>query len=571
VQNHRDGRRAIAHMSLRLLPAEGGDLSSPLGRYVIHQAVAVGEITSVHIGLLEGAKGFRKPVAIKRLIAGLVHEPAALAELAYEACVGAVVHHPNVVSAIDLGQLENGPFLVMEYVLGETVAGLLGASGRCPVAIAVAIVADTLRGLHAAHVAEDPAGAPLEIVHRNVSPENILVGVDGLARVIDFGSSVSALDSMTIPNRQRWTRRAGITSPEQLMGWPVDGQADVFAAAVVLWELVAGVRPFRNQGAQQAFVNRPTRKIPPASAFNMEVSPEFDAVMEQALSWSPRRRFESAAEFAEALETAVTPSSRAEVMAFVESMAATKLAVERKLLGAMGAPYGRFSTPAPAPRQIELDRAAPFAHEKPIASSLLSPTKSFAVRFTELQVAIAGAMGRAPWGGAPRPRIAAFLSRQAARSKRAMMQHGSTVLASLSLVCLLLAATRGSIGDRERAHAAGLPREAAALPLANLHLDEVCPPVVAAQKVDDLPAKATPAAARPVAPPAAGQPASPLAPTRTVPTPQRAPGAIDDRDRSTRRPPPRRTRSPAGDRATCEPPFIIDESGIRRIKSNCLF
>jgi len=559
-------------MSLRLLPAEPGDLSSPRGRYTIHQPVAVGEITSVHMGLWEGAKGFRKTVAIKRLIAGLVHEPAALAELAYEACVGAVVHHPNVVSVIDLGQLENGPFLVMEYVLGETVAGLLRASGRCPVAIAVAIVADTLRGLHAAHVAEDPAGAPLEIVHRNVSPENILVGVDGLARVIDFGSSVSALDSMTIPNRQRWTRRANITSPEQLMGWPVDGQADVFAAAVVLWELVAGVRPFRNQGAQQAFLNRPTRKIPPASAFNMEVSPEFDAVMEQALSWSPRRRFESAAEFAEALEAAVAPSSRAEVMAFVESMAATKLAVQRKLLDAMGAPYGRISPPVPSPRRTGLEHAAPFTREKPIASSLPLPTKSFAVRFSELQVAIADAMGRAPWSSAPRSRIAAFLSRRAVRSKRAMMQHGSTVLASLSLLCLLLAATRGSIGARERAHATGSPNEAAALPVAILHPEEECPPVVAAQRFDDDSARLSSAAARPAVPPAAARPASPLAPPRTVPAPERTPGAIDDRDRSSRRPPPRRNApSPVGDRASCDPPFFIDQSGIRRIKSNCLF
>src|SRR6266851_1806734 len=184
-------------MSLRTPQGEPlGELSSPLGRYGIHQAIAVGEVTSVHIGLLEGAEGFRKTVAIKRLIAGLVHEQAALAELTYEACVGALIHHPNVVSVIDLGQVENGPFLVMEYVLGETVGGLLRASGRCPVPIAVAIVADALRGLHAAHIAEDAAGGPLEIVHRNVCPENILVGVDGMARVIDFGASVSALDSM---------------------------------------------------------------------------------------------------------------------------------------------------------------------------------------------------------------------------------------------------------------------------------------------------------------------------------------------------------------------------------------
>src|SRR5689334_1821171 len=403
------------------------ELSSPLGRYSIHQAIAVGEVASVHIGLVEGAEGFRKTVAIKRLIAGLEHEQAALAELTYEACVGALIHHPNVVSVLDLGQVENGPFLVMEYVLGDTVAGLLRTSGKCPVPVAVAIVADVLRGLHAAHIAEDAAGAPLDIVHRNVTPENILVGVDGMARVIDFGSSVSALDSMTIPNRQRWTRRATATSPEHLMGWPVDGRADIFAAAVVLWELVAGMRPFRNHGAHQAFLSRPTRNIPPASAFNMEVSPEFEAVMERALSWSPRRRYESAVQFAEELEAAVAPSTRAEVAAFVETRAATRLAVQRKLLNAMDAPYGRISAPPPPARRSD-PSVPPVLRDGPSLPPTAKRGSRLASRFAELQANLTGALRRG--FKAKRPRAAAK-GRGFARAKEAAAQHASTVLASL--------------------------------------------------------------------------------------------------------------------------------------------
>jgi serine/threonine-protein kinase len=536
-----------------------GELSSPLGRYSIHQAISVGEITSVHIGLVEGAEGFRKTVAIKRLMAGLVHEQAALAELTYEACVGALIHHPNVVSVLDLGQVENGPFLVMEYVLGDTVAGLLRASGRCPVPVAVAIVADVLRGLHAAHIAEDAAGAPLEIVHRAVSPENILVGVDGMARVIDFGASVSALDSMTIPNRQRWTRRATATSPEQLMGWPVDGRADIFAAAVVLWELVAGMRPFRNHGAHQAFLSRPTRNIPPASAFNMEVSPEFEAVMERALSWSPRRRFETAIQFAEELEAAVAPSTRAEVATFVETRAATRLAVQRKLLNAMDAPYGRISSPPAAARRS--DPSQPSVTREGSNPPPARRGSAMALRLSGMRTAIADAFRRAPWASPKRPRGGSDFSARFARLKLALTQQASTVLAGLSLLCLLLAATRASLASRSRAHAIA-PAAPAALPAAMVPVEDDCPPV-APPMATAIEMNARPATLIPGAPPPE--------PARRETSAGEARPAVktpDARERTRGRVPIR--RAPPVERASCDPPFMIDDSGIRRIKPNCL-
>jgi serine/threonine-protein kinase len=538
-----------------------GELSSPLGRYSIHQAISVGEITSVHIGLVEGAEGFRKTVAIKRLIAGLVHEQGALAELTYEACVGALIHHPNVVSVLDLGQVENGPFLVMEYVLGDSVAGLLRASGRCPVPVAVAIVADVLRGLHAAHIAEDAAGAPLEIVHRAVSPENILVGVDGMARVIDFGSSVSALDSMTIPNRQRWTRRATATSPEQLMGWPVDGRADIFAAAVVLWELVAGMRPFRNHGAHQAFLSRPTRNIPPASAFNMEVSPEFEAVMERALSWSPRRRFETAIQFAEELEAAVAPSTRAEVATWVETRAATRLAVQRKLLNAMDAPYGRISAPPPSARRSEPSYSS-VGHD---GTNALPARRGagLALRLSGMRSAIADAFRRAPWAKAKRPRGGA--SSWFERARQALAQNASTVLAGLSLLCLLLAATRASLASRARAQRIAPPPPVPVLQAAAVHLEDECPPVatsLAPLLATPLEMNARPATLIPGAPPEPARREPSAAEERPlVKTP-------DPRERTRSRVPIR--RAPPVERASCDPPFMIDDAGIRRIKPSCL-
>src|SRR5258706_6009919 len=106
------------------------ELSSPLGRYRIYQPLSVGTITSVHIGLFEGAEQFRKTVAIKRLLAGIVHEPCAVAELTYEACVGAMIHHPNVVSVLDLAKADNRPVVVTEYGLGATIGRPLPSCRR---------------------------------------------------------------------------------------------------------------------------------------------------------------------------------------------------------------------------------------------------------------------------------------------------------------------------------------------------------------------------------------------------------------------------------------------------------
>jgi serine/threonine protein kinase len=507
------------------------ELSSPLGRYRLHQAISVGTIASVHVGFFEGPEQFRNTVAIKRLLPGVAHEPAELAQLAYEACVGALIHHPNVVSVLDLGKTDNGPFVVTEYVLGETIAGLIRTCGRFPIPIAVAIVGDALRGLHAAHTAKDAAGEPLDIVHRNVCPDNILVGVDGVARLIDFGASVSSLDSMTIPNGQHETRRAGVISPEHLMGWPVDGRADVFATAVVLWELVAGSRPFRTHGAYQAFLTRPTRRMPPASAFNVEVVPALEAVMERALAWSPRHRFESAVEFAEALEKVVAPSSRAEVGEFVNRAAETRLAVQRKLLGAIDAPYGRISA---LPSKAK--RAEPVA----VASSppkRMLPTPSRTRRHSrlgELRAVIAGPLAPTRRAFVPWSQVVLSFERWAARGKILVLHQGSTILASLSLLCLLLAAARASFVRRP----APAPEMAVAAAAAPAPYNDQCPPVASPPPTTEP----TQVAARPAAASSAPEP---------IPA-------------SVRRP------APAAERGSCDPPFTIDSAGIRRLKIDCM-
>src|SRR5437588_10006152 len=134
------------------------DAPSTFGRYRLKDTLAVGRVSSVHLGFLEGAAGFRKLVAIKRLLPSFAHDPEAIADLAHEACVLAQIHHPNVVQALDLARGPGASYLVMDSVLGESLGNVQRARERSPVGVAVAIVADALRGLEAAHPARRADG-----------------------------------------------------------------------------------------------------------------------------------------------------------------------------------------------------------------------------------------------------------------------------------------------------------------------------------------------------------------------------------------------------------------------------
>src|SRR5262249_3155599 len=144
-------------------------------------------------------------------------------------------------------------YLVMEYVLGETLAGLVKSGARCSIPIAVAILSDALRGLDASHAARGAAGESLRVVHRNVCPENLLVGVDGVTRVLDFGSALSTTGARTF--LREVPPNVGYAAPEQLMQQPVDRRADVFSAGVVLWEALTGKRLLRSAESRYALLN----------------------------------------------------------------------------------------------------------------------------------------------------------------------------------------------------------------------------------------------------------------------------------------------------------------------------
>jgi serine/threonine-protein kinase len=304
--------------------------SSPprfVGRYALYEAIAAGGMATVHLGRLLGPVGFSRTVAIKRLHETYAQDPQFVAMFLDEARIAARIRHPNVVGTLDVVALEKELFLVMEFLQGDSLAGLLKeAVGRkipIPSSLVATILVDALDGLHAAHVATDEQGHPLGLVHRDISPQNIFVGVDGVARVLDFGIAKAAGRIQTTRDGQL-KGKVAYMPPEQIRG-AVCQASDIYAAAVVLWEALAGRRLFGGDDPAEVLDKVLHMQVPPPSTMTPGLPPGLDALVLRGLDRDAAARFTSAREMARALEKIGKPQPRAEVGAWVEEVAREKL------------------------------------------------------------------------------------------------------------------------------------------------------------------------------------------------------------------------------------------------------
>ena len=317
-----------------------------VGRYMVHRRIASGGMATVHLGRLIGAAGFSRMVAIKRLHDGYACDPEFDAMLLDEARLASVIRHPNVVPTLDVVAEEDELLVVMEYVEGESLASLtklaLAAGERMPVPLAASIVAQTLHGLHGAHEARDKNGTPLGIVHRDVSPHNVLVGIDGVARVLDFGIAKAASRSASTEGGQLKGKTAYM-APEQLQHRPVDRRTDVFAAAILLWELLTGRRLFRGDTSTETMACILNDPIDSPQRWAPEVPLELAAITLRGLERDSDGRFASAEEMALAIEDAIALPRAKEIGAWVGRIAASALAERADLVRAVQ----RDSIPAP--------------------------------------------------------------------------------------------------------------------------------------------------------------------------------------------------------------------------------
>jgi serine/threonine-protein kinase len=300
-----------------------------IGRYVLFDEIATGGMATVHLGRLVGAIGFSRTVAIKRLHPQFAKDDDFVAMFMDEARLAARIRHPNVVPTLDVVSTQGELFLVMEYVQGESLSRLVKkciARGQLvPAPVIAWIMCGVLDGLHAAHDAKSEQGEPLHLVHRDVSPQNILIGVDGIPRLLDFGVAHAQHRSQTTHQGQVKGKIAYM-SPEQLQRDDIDRRSDIYAAGVVLWEALTGQRLFQgaNEGRLVAQIMA-GEIVPPSEAVNGR-GRELDAVCLKALMKNPDDRFQTAREFARAIEHVIKMSTPSAVGEWVDSLASDVLA-----------------------------------------------------------------------------------------------------------------------------------------------------------------------------------------------------------------------------------------------------
>jgi serine/threonine-protein kinase len=307
-----------------------------LGRYVIHESLASGGMATVHLGTLRvPERAFSRVVAIKILHAHVAADARLRRMFLEEARLVSRIRHANVASTIDVIGDGDELVVVMDYVDGAPVSALLKAlwtkGEPFPLPVAIGIAIDMLEGLHAAHETTSDTGAPLGVVHRDVSPQNVLVGFDGVARLVDFGVAKSLAQAHeTAPGEVKG--KAGYMAPEQARGQGVDRRADVYGASVVLWEMLTGTRMVRGETFAEALLNQLTVKPEAPSRLRSNVSKELDAIVLRGLAPKPEDRFPTARAMAEALTELRLRASAAEIGAFVRTTCEELFVARRALL-----------------------------------------------------------------------------------------------------------------------------------------------------------------------------------------------------------------------------------------------
>ncbi len=286
------------------------DLSGKrLGRYEMLSQLASGGMATVYVARAQGVAGFERLVAIKVLHPHLAHDEEFISMFLDEARLAARIRHPNVVPTLDISDSQgDGYFLVMEYIEGDHLGALLREAARggqrLPVGVTLRILVDALEGLGAAHTLKDGDGKALAIVHRDISPHNILLGTDGVARITDFGVAKAEVRLSSTRDGQ-FKGKLAYMAPEQASNGTADQRSDLFSMGIVLWESLTGRRLFRADNNGELLNRLLNAPIPVPSEYVPELAP-LDEVLRKALAREPAERFQTAAELVEAIEAAAS-------------------------------------------------------------------------------------------------------------------------------------------------------------------------------------------------------------------------------------------------------------------------
>lgn len=501
-------------------------------------------MAAVHLGRILGAAGFSRTVAIKRLHAHFARDPAFVAMFTDEARIAARVQHPNVVQTLDVVSRDGELFLVMEYTPGESLSNLVSCDkegifrNAVPVPMCVSMVMGLLDGLHAAHEAINEKGSPLGIVHRDVSPHNVLVGTDGVARVLDFGIAKARWRLQTTQDGGM-KGKVAYMAPEQFSADVIDRRVDVYAASVVLWEILAGKRLFFADTPYRAMHDITNAPVPRLDAVSDRVPACIADVVQKGLARNVDERYRTAHDMAVALEELGIVASPRDVGRWVEQTSRESLEKRRRLVASIErrsevdigvGSVGRIeiTDDTAAPRVVTVKVPLPGDFATPDESGPSSAVSADGVaQETSVSVVTDNAEG------------------ERRSRRRALLGLGGAV-ALLGCIALVAFARSGS----SQSPGASSSATVTAAPLAPL------PPKTSATIGATM-------IFEPPRPPSSdvadgGAPVAPLA------------ASLAPSQRSATPPPRSRVPATPAPRKSCSPPYTIDAEGVRVPKPECL-
>lgn len=484
-----------------------------LGRYVFYRPIAAGGMATVYLGRMAGPKGFSRIIAIKQLHAQLVSNTDFVTMFVDEAHLIGRIHHSNVVAPIDVVEADGELCIVMEYVHGEALGQLkrLSRHQGIPLRVVSAIMVQTLLGLHAAHEVTDGDGQPLSIVHRDVSPQNVLVGEDGISRVVDFGiAKVAYRNSQSDTGKLKG--KLGYMAPEQFNGQELDRRCDIFSAGIILWEMLTGKRLFAGATGPDDAALRMQHFQPKApSSIVASLSAELDAITLKALAVEPDERFATAHDMARALEAACPPAGAIEVAEWVKGLVGDTLSLRAQWIADL------------------------------TALDLTEWTQSYVMSLTQSSPPPA----MAPMGPAVAPDCAPM--RRDVKRRLSLRHLGA---AAVLLLVTGVVAGGGFVYRPQRATPAHPPET-----IAFAATPSTSPSVVSAASFGE--SQASPVSANASLAPAA----SSAAPPNAGP-PEVAASANNDPSATGR-------ATPESSRTSCRVPYVVDAKGIKRFRPEC--
>lgn len=278
----------------------------PFGKYYLTEKIATGGMAELYRAKRVGVAGFEKLLVIKKILPHLSHHEEFVSMFINEAKIAAQLTHPNIVQIFDLGKIENSYYIAMEYVWGKDLKAVLkkGRESNLPVSIehVAQIISKACGALDYAHKKKDLKGNELNLIHRDVSPQNILISYEGDVKIVDFGIAKAA--SKTSDTRTGVLKgKIAYMSPEQAWGKPIDRRSDIFSLGVVFYELLTGEMLFKGDTDLNTLEKVREAHVAPPTKFNKEIPKEIEDILLRALAKDAEKRYQSAAEMQGDLET----------------------------------------------------------------------------------------------------------------------------------------------------------------------------------------------------------------------------------------------------------------------------